>query len=584
MPKVSAGGFGKFAGESNPGPGIVLGGTNGQKKVSPEVELLLGNKEIAPELLQRARDRQDEERDLRVLDAYNTFEIGLQEILNSPETGVMQRMEGAAQTATSEVNDYFAEEGGKLLDKLPDEEACERFMGILNSRRKTAINIVAQHQSQEYQSWKDKTARDTIDSVLRSVNMSPDRASLEHGERLLEGAVMRLYLGSNPAVLAQRLGSAKQAMFAGAIEAIGANDPISALIVAASWKQRFSEEAYAQLVTKLNPFAWNQSLKQEFAALRTLGDEEVEKNIKAITDTAMQDELREMLRADKVQQAAMAKKAEDDKLNGLNRALFQQYTEGKLNPEIITDSGLPLLFRQVWRKILERRDRVGGDGPFLTAVNGITSRQIVVEYQIYTMIAGGLGVTDAAMLVGLFGMRDAPQAKLIMNSLRDIADAAKLAGSDTEDHGAAVRDLLHRVQYYLQKGEVFSITGIRNEVIDDYFDESKRTCAGGTECSGSDDADGNAAADMADDGNLDVDAMDDDGSEDSDTENASEVGEENPELEADEEIEGDVRGDAEDSESVESDGSEESEDSRGVNSPDTSGKGGQPSEVDGNKI
>ncbi|OEU71255.1 MAG: hypothetical protein BA863_10850 [Desulfovibrio sp. S3730MH75] len=581
MPKVSAGGFGKFAGEPNPGPGIVLGGTNGQQKVSPEVELLLGNKEIAPELLKRAHDRQDEERDLRVLDAYNTFEIGLQEILNSPETGVMQRLEGAAQTATSEVNDYFAEEGGKLLDKLPDDEACERFMGILNSRRKTAINIVAQHQSQEYQNWKDKTARDTIDSVLRSVNMSPDRASLEHGERLLEGAVMRLYLGSDPAVLAQRLGSAKQAMFAGAIESIGANDPISALIVAASWKQLFSEEAYAQLVTKLNPFAWNQNLKQEFATLRSLGDEEVEENIKAITDPAMQEELREMLRADKIQQGAMAKKAEDDKLTGLNRALFQQYSEGKLNPEIITDSGLPLIFRQVWRGILERKDRVGGDGPFLTAVNGITSRQVVVEYQIYTMIAGGLGVTDAAMLVALFSMRDAPQAKLIMNSLRDIADAAKLAGSDTEDHGSAVRDLLHRVQYYLQKGEVFSITGIRNEVIDDYFDESKRTCAEGTECSGSDDADDDADVDVADDGNLDVDAMDGDNSEDNGTEAASEDGEENPEVEAGEDSEGDVDDDAEDGERVESDGSEEG---GGVTSPNLSVQDGQPSEVDGNKI
>ncbi len=569
MPKVSAGGFGKFAGESNPGPGIVLGGTNGQKKVSPEVELLLGNKEIAPELLKRAHDRQDEERDLRVLDAYNTFEIGLQEILNSPETGVMQRLEGAAQTATREVNDYFAEEGGKLLDQLPDDEACERLMGILNSRRKTAINIVAQHQSQEYQNWKDKTARDTIDSVLRSVNMSPDRASLEHGERLLEGAVMRLYLGSDPAVLRQRLGSAKQAMFAGAIEAIGANDPISALIVAASWKERFSEEAYAQLVTKLNPFAWNQNLKQEFAALRMLGDEEVEENIKAIVDPVMQEELRDMIRADKVQQAAMRKKAEDDKLNGLNRALFQQYSEGKLNPEIITDSGLPLLFRQVWRKILERKDRVGGDGPFLTAVNGITSRQIVVEYQIYTMIAAGLGVTDAAMLIGLFSMRDAPQAKLIMNSLRDIADAAKLAGSDTEDHGSAVRDLLHRVQYYLQKGEVFSITGIRNEVIDDYFDENKRASADGTECSGSDDADDDADSDMADDGNPDADAVDGDSSEDSDTEVVSEDDEESPNRESGEGNEGNVDDGAEENETEERDDLE---------------KGGQSSEVDGDKI
>jgi hypothetical protein len=98
------------------------------------------------------------------------------------------------------------------------------------------------------------------------------------------------------------------------------------------------------------------------------------------------------------------------------------------------------------------------------------------------MMAGGLGVSDAAMLVALFSMRDNPQAKLIMNSLRDIADAAKLAESDMEDYASAVRDLLHRVQYYLQKGEVFSITTIRNEVIDDYFQADKKVCEEDHDC------------------------------------------------------------------------------------------------------
>ncbi|MBI9111118.1 hypothetical protein [Maridesulfovibrio ferrireducens] len=471
MPKVSAGGMGKFSAEQ--GRRDVLGADGGAKAVSPEVELLLSKKDIAPELMKRAHDRQDEERDLRVLDAYNSFEAGLQEILNSPETGVLQRQAGAAQTATNEVNDYFSEEGGKHLDNLPDDEARVRFTALLNSRRKTAINFVAQYQSQEYQNWKDNTARATIDSVLKSVNLSPDYATLVHGENLLEGAVLRLYRGSDPAVLNHRLSSAKQAMYGGAIESIGAKDPVSALLVAVSWKDRLSEETYRRLEEKLKPLAWNQSLKQEFAALRGLSDEEAQANLEEISDPAMQQELVEMFRADKFQQAAMAKKAEEERLNTLNRALFQEYSEGRLTPEIITDSGLPVKFRQRWRLVIERKDTVGEDGPFITAVDGIISRAIAVEYQIYSLMAEGLGAGDTVMLASLFTMRDNPQAKLIMNCLKDLAEVNESAGGDLEDYAAAIRDLLHRVQYLLQKGEVFSITSIRNEVRDDYFGESK---------------------------------------------------------------------------------------------------------------
>ncbi len=467
MPKISAGGMGKFSVEQ--GRSDILGPDGRSGSVSPEVELLLSKKDIAPELIRRVHDRQDEERDLRVLDAYNSFEAGLQEILNSPKTGVMQQQAEAAQNATNEVNDYFSEEGGKLLDNLPDDEARSRLTALLNSRRKTAISLVAQHQSQEYQNWKDKTARDTIDSVLNSVNLSPDFATLAHGENLLEGAVLRLYRGSDPEVLNHRLSSAKQAMFAGAIESIGAKDPISALIVANSWQDRFSDEAYAQLVEKLKPLAWNQNLKQEYASLRGLSEEEIAANLEDIIDPAMQQELIEMLRADKLQQAAMAKKAEDENLSTLNRNLFQQYSGGNLTPEVITDSGLPVQFRQLWRRVIEREDKMGEDGPFIAAVDGITSHTITVEYQIYSLMAVGLGAGDASMLATLFSVRDNPQAKLIVNCLKDLAEANQRAGGEVEDYAAAIRDLLNRVMYLLQKGEVFSITAIRNEVRDDYF-------------------------------------------------------------------------------------------------------------------
>ncbi|SMF32541.1 hypothetical protein [Desulfovibrio gilichinskyi] len=472
MPKISAGGMGKFSAKQ--GRSDILGPDGRSSRVSPEVELLLSRKDIAPELIRRAHDRQDEERDLRVLEAYNSFETGLQEILNSPKTGVMQQQADAAQNATNEVNDYFSEEGGKLLDKLPDDEARSRLTALLNSRRKTAINLVAQHQSQEYQNWKDKTARDTIDSVLKSVNLSPDFATLAHGEHLLEGAVLRLYRGSDPEVLNHRLSSAKQAMFAGAIESIGSKDPISALIVASSWQDRFSEEAYAQLVEKLKPLAWNQNLKQEYASLRGLSDEEVAANIEDIVDPAMQQELVEMLRADKFQQEATAKKAKDARLSILNRNLFQQYSDGSLTPEVITDSGLPVQFRQLWRRVIEREDTSGEDGPFIAVVDGITSHTITAEYQIYSLMAVGLGAGDAAMLATLFGVRDNPQAKLIMNCLKDLAEANQQAGGEVEDYATAIRDLLNRILYLLQKGEVFSITAIRNEVSDDYFGKDQQ--------------------------------------------------------------------------------------------------------------
>ncbi|GKT14608.1 hypothetical protein ADUPG1_004047, partial [Aduncisulcus paluster] len=74
-------------------------------------------------------------------------------------------------------------------------------MDILESRRRTAVDAVARHQSQEYQNWKEATAAATIDSVLKAVNLSPDAASLKHWERLLEGAILRLYRGNNPELL-----------------------------------------------------------------------------------------------------------------------------------------------------------------------------------------------------------------------------------------------------------------------------------------------------------------------------------------------------------------------------------------------
>lgn len=472
MPKISAGGMGKFSAEQ--GRIDILGQDGRSSSVSPDVALLLGKKDIAPELIRRAHDRQDEERDLRVLDAYNSFETGLQEILNSPKTGVMQQQAGAAQNATNEVNEYFSGEGGKFLDNLPDDESRLRLTVLLNSRRKTAINLVAQHQSQEYQNWKDKTACDTIDSVLKSVNLSPDYATLVHGENLLEGAVLRLYRGSDPEVLNHRLGSAKQAMYAGAIESIGAKDPISALIVTESWKDRFTDEVYAQLVEKLKPLAWNQNIKQEYGLLRGLSEEEVAANIEDIFDPSMQQELVEMLRADKLQQAATEKKAEDERLNIMNRDLFQKYNGGSLTPEVITDSGLPVQFRQLWRSIIEREDKMGEDGSFIAAVDGITSRTITVEYQIYLLMGSGLGAGDASMLATLFSIRDNPQAKLILNCLKDLAEANQQAGGEVEDYAAAIRDLLNRVLYLLQKGEVFSITAIRNEVRDDYFTKDQQ--------------------------------------------------------------------------------------------------------------
>ncbi|GKT30279.1 hypothetical protein ADUPG1_001462, partial [Aduncisulcus paluster] len=94
-------------------------GTEAEEGISPELEKLSVSENIEPELLQRARDREEEERDLRVLDAYNRFESGLQEILANPESGLMELRAGDAQSAVFEVNDYFTEEGGVCATDCP---------------------------------------------------------------------------------------------------------------------------------------------------------------------------------------------------------------------------------------------------------------------------------------------------------------------------------------------------------------------------------------------------------------------------------------------------------------------------------
>ncbi|CCO23102.1 hypothetical protein [Maridesulfovibrio hydrothermalis] len=467
--KISTGENGKFMQQSPDG----LFAGDKTKSISPDLENLTRKEGLDADILQRAHDREEEERDLRVLDAYNRFEAGLQDILTTPETGLMQRQAGAAQSAVFEVNDYFTEAGGRLRDELPDDECRERFMDILASRRKTAINAVARHQSQEYQNWKDRTAGETIDSVLKAVNICPDAASLMHGEKLLEGAMLRLYRGSNPELLELRLVSAKQAMYAGALETIGLKDPVTALIVAESWKEQLGMHNYELLREKYAPSARNQSLKMEFKTLRNLTDEEVQAELADIADQDMREELADMLLADRMRKRTLEERNEEERLNAINRHLFKRFTSGTLTVEEILDSGLSSGQRATWRIIFSRKGELAQDNALLSVVDAITAKEIVEEHQIYAAVTEGLGEMDAFMLAGLFRLKDNPEARLMVNGLCEISEANESISGDEEGHAAAVRDFMNRIASRINKGESFSITKVRNDVIKDHFEGRK---------------------------------------------------------------------------------------------------------------
>lgn len=477
--KISAGQDGKFL-QQHGFQGLL--NDEKHKAISPELENLGKRKGVDGAILQRAYDREDEERDLRVLDAYNRFEAGLQDILTTPETGVMQRQGGAAQSAVFEVNDYFAEQGGRLRDKLPDDECRERFMDILGSRRQTAISAVAQHQSQEYQNWKERTAVETIDSVLKGVNISPDAVSLMHGESLLEGAILRLYRGSNPELLAMRLSAAKQAMYAGALETIGSRDPVTALIVADSWKEQLGEYNYELLKEKLEPRARNQSLKMEFYSLRNLDGAALDAELADIVDQEMREELSDMILADRMRHEIQEKMFEMDRINLTSRELFQKYIQGSLNVEDIVDCGLSTELRAIWRVIFSNVIEQNSDESLLSTVDSVVTGGIGEEYQIYALMADGLDKIDASLLATLFNFKDNPEAKLIINGLKEISESKESAGGDMGDHAAAVRDFLHRIMVLVGKGKPFSITSLRNDVIKDYFEgKTAKTVSGNVE-------------------------------------------------------------------------------------------------------
>lgn len=456
-----------------------LFGTEMNPAISPELEKLSVREGVDPELLKRARDREEEERDLRVLDAYNRFESGLQEILADPESGLMELRAGDAQSAVFKVNDYFAEEGGRLRDELPDDECRSRFMDILESRRKTAVDAVARHQSQEYQNWKEMTAAQTIDSVLKTVNLCPDAASLRHGEQLLEGAILRLYRGTNTELLELRLITAKQAMYAGALEAIGMKDPISGLIMVDSWKEQLGEANYERLYEMLEPQARSQHMKLEFHSLRNMPDEQIGAELYDLKDADMRRELKEMIKADRELQERMLQRAEEERISVACRKLFAMFVQGDFSTESILDSGLDAEMRLIWLKIFSRKGERGSDGMLIKVVQGVLTDQISGEQQIYAAMVDGLGEADASMLAALFMLKDNPESRLMVNSLREICERWAGVSSDQRDQAAAIRDFLNRVAVLVSKGEPFSVTKIRNEVIADHF--GKGVCTVGHE-------------------------------------------------------------------------------------------------------
>ncbi len=444
-------------------------GTAKEPGMSPDLELLTARDGINPDLLQRARDREEEERDLRVLDAYNRFEIGLQEILRDPETGVMELRAGEAQAGVFVVNDYFAEEGGRLRDELPDDECRVRLMDILESRRKTAVDAVARHQSQEYQNWKETTAAQTIDSVLKAVNISPDASSLKHGEQLLEGAIMRLYRGSNPELLQLRLLTAKHAMYAGALETIGIKDPVSALIMVESWKEQLGNMHYERLHELFEPLARNQHMKQEFHSLRYMEGEQLQAELADLRDDDMRRELAEMVEADRTLRERAELNFKAERLNILCRELFKRFLEGQLTAEDILDSGLEPEMRSRWLLIAGSKVESGSDEMLISIVQGIIADEITEEHQIYAAVVDGLGEVDASALAALFMFRKHPEIRLMINGLREIGERCAAVSGDQRDHGAAIRDFLQRVAAKAGKGDLFSVTTIRNEVMDDHF-------------------------------------------------------------------------------------------------------------------
>ncbi|WP_035074939.1 hypothetical protein, partial [Maridesulfovibrio zosterae] len=460
--KISAGESGRFLNDVDT-DGLVI--KRKSKMVSPELESLEKRRGVTKEIVQRAYDREDEERDLFVLDAYNRFESGIQELLNT----IMQREAEAAQSSVFEVKDYFMTEGGRIRDELPDDACRELFMDILASRQKTAIKAVAQHQSQEYQSWKERTAAEIVGSVLKSVNISPDAATLMHGERLLEGAVLRLYRGSSKELLAMRLASAKQAMYCGALETIGSRDPITALIVADGWREQLGSHNYEILKEKFEPQARNQSIKMEFHSLRNLEGEELQVELNDIVDQNMRDELADMITADRLSRQQMEEKADKDRINLIFRELFQRYMKGILTVEDIIDSGLSEPHRSMWRSIFSNTASGNEDTVLLNIVKSVVRAEVTNEYQVYAALTQGLGKADASLLATLFNFKDHPESKLIINGLQEISESVIVDGGNDSDHAAAVRDFLHRVVSKVGNGEFFSITSLRNEVIKDYF-------------------------------------------------------------------------------------------------------------------
>jgi hypothetical protein len=417
----------------------------------------------------RAAERDDEIRDLHVLEAFAMLEQGLRELLHSPDTGVLSTRDRDAQGCTRRVSEFFDTEGGKILNDLPDEESMARFTDVMSSRRRIAMITAAKHESREFASWKDKTVMKTVEEVIASAAADPDTELLEYGTGVIEGTIRRLYRGESEDVLQSRYIAAVKEMYRGALESVSDSEPLRAVELLDKWKNIFGEELYEELNDSITPAALREKVRDEYADLRFMQPDKAQKIIDTLKDSDLHAELSAMVGTAITFEHAKAKQEENSKLELIYAELFQKLSQSQLTPDQILYSKLSKNERLLWLKILKRSLGEADNSVFVKQIELLSTDNINSSVEIYSACSEGLSARNAKICCWLFSIRDRADWMPVALSLQTLQRECLSHNCDTKATGEIYRDFLFRLKQLIKAGKTPDFILLVHKVLEEHL-------------------------------------------------------------------------------------------------------------------
>lgn len=428
-----------------------------------------GKIEMSDEVKARVSQREDEIRDLYVLEACAQFEEKLRTLLNDSDQGVLVQEDRNAHGCTAKVADFFDTEGEKIKNDLPDEACLLRFSALLANRRTVALITSAEHESREFFKWKNKVVAETVEQAILSAAADPDPKFLEYSSELIEGTVRRLFRGEDEKTLAQRIHAALSRMYKGALESLNSSDPHVAMEFLKQWKVNLDKDDYAELKKSIMPNIFLQKVRKRYEELRFMDSKKAAELIKVIKEKSLRDELSEMVSAGRnMDNQKDAEKIESCILN-YGADLFRKLRSKELSPDEILYSDLPSESRLMWLKIINRSFGEADNSVFISTVESITSGNCLDAGKIYAACASGLSVEDAEVCFDILELRKRADWKPIANCISLLKKISRQYAADDEDVCALIRDFNSRLKKACAAEKTPDFTKLSEDLICDHF-------------------------------------------------------------------------------------------------------------------